>query len=135
VVQKVGENTPKAISAGWKVLTTPTKCAPFYTSWTTSHVSRSAMQVAGGFRGKGRHEAFWGAYMAGGWPPLSRRPIVFGCGKGIVRPRNLRAQSELQARPGGRIGRCSSVQEEGETSGLPWLVDASCEAGEKAVSG
>ncbi|KAJ7843535.1 hypothetical protein B0H14DRAFT_2585674 [Mycena olivaceomarginata] len=67
---------------------------------------------------KGRHEVFRGAYMAGGWPPLSRRPIIFGCGEGITKPRNLRTRSELQARPGGRIGRCSSVQE-GESSGLP----------------
>jgi hypothetical protein len=47
-----GGNTLEATSAGWKVLTTPTKCVPFYTSMT-SHVSRGVMQVAGVFRGQG----------------------------------------------------------------------------------
>jgi hypothetical protein len=47
-----GEDTPETTSAGWKVLTTPTKCTPFYTSSTTSHVSRGAMQVAGVSRGQ-----------------------------------------------------------------------------------
>jgi hypothetical protein len=46
-----GGNTPKATSAGRKVLTTPTKCAPFYTSSMTSHISRGAMRVAGVSRG------------------------------------------------------------------------------------
>jgi hypothetical protein len=48
-----GGNTLEATSAGRKILTTPTKCAPFYTSSTTSHVSRGAMQVAGVSRGQG----------------------------------------------------------------------------------
>jgi hypothetical protein len=48
-----GENALEATSASWKVLTTPTKCAPFYTSSTTSHVSRGAMRVAGVSRGQG----------------------------------------------------------------------------------
>jgi hypothetical protein len=42
---------------------------------------------------------------------------------------------ELQAWPGGRIGRCWNIQGGGETDGLPWLVDASCEVGERAVLG
>jgi hypothetical protein len=37
---------------------------------------------------------------------------------------------ELQARPGGRVGRCWNIQEGGETDGLPWPVDASCEVGD-----
>ncbi|KAJ7860240.1 hypothetical protein B0H14DRAFT_2576737 [Mycena olivaceomarginata] len=69
--------------------------------------------------GRGRHEVFRGAYTAGDSAPLVRRPVVFGCTRGAARPRNLRTRSELQARPGGRVGRCSSVQEEGESSGLP----------------
>ncbi|KAJ7840265.1 hypothetical protein B0H14DRAFT_2587499 [Mycena olivaceomarginata] len=85
--------------------------------------------------GRGRHEVFRGAYTAGDWPPLLRRPVVFGCAQSTVRPRNLRIRSELQARSGGRVGWCSSIQEEGETGGLPRLVNASCEVGEKAVSG
>jgi hypothetical protein len=48
-----GENTLKATSAGRKVLTTPTKCTPFYTSSTTSQVSRGSMQVSGVSRGQG----------------------------------------------------------------------------------
>jgi hypothetical protein len=48
-----GGNTSEATSAGWKVLTTPTKCTPFYTSSTTSHVSRGAMWVAGVSRRQG----------------------------------------------------------------------------------
>jgi hypothetical protein len=48
-----GGNTPKATSAGRKVLTTPTKCTPFYTSSTTSHISRGAMRVASVSRGQG----------------------------------------------------------------------------------
>jgi hypothetical protein len=48
-----GGNTLEATSAGWKVLITPTKCAPFYTSSTTSHVSRGAMRVTGVSRGQG----------------------------------------------------------------------------------
>jgi hypothetical protein len=48
-----GGNTLKATSAGRKVLTTPTKCAPFYTSSMTSHVSRGAMCVTGISRGEG----------------------------------------------------------------------------------
>ncbi|KAJ7795535.1 hypothetical protein B0H14DRAFT_3158593 [Mycena olivaceomarginata] len=122
-----GENAPRATSAGRELLTTPLNALPF--------IPLGAMRVAGGFRAKGRHEAFRGAFMAGGWPPLSRRPIVFGCGKGLTKPRNLRTRPELQARPGGRLGRRSSVQGEGETSGLPRLVDASCEAEEEAVPG
>ncbi|KAJ7829925.1 hypothetical protein B0H14DRAFT_3143744 [Mycena olivaceomarginata] len=120
-----GENAPRATSAGRELLTTPLNALPFIPLYDF-HVSRGAMRVAGGFRAKGRHEAFRGAFMAGGWPPLSRRPIVFGCGKGLTKPRNLRTRPELQARPGGRLGRRSSVQGEGETSGLPRLVDASC---------
>jgi hypothetical protein len=48
-----GVNTPEATSAGQTVLTTPTKCAPFYTPLTTSHVSRGAMRVTGVSRGQG----------------------------------------------------------------------------------
>jgi hypothetical protein len=45
-----GEDTLEATSAGWKVLTTPTKCTP---SSTTSHVSRGAIWVTGVSRGEG----------------------------------------------------------------------------------
>jgi hypothetical protein len=69
------------------------------------------------------HEVFQGAYTAGDRAPLLRRPIIFGlC-------------SELQAQSGGHVGRCSSIQERGETNGLPRLVNVLCEVGEKAVSG
>jgi hypothetical protein len=40
---------------------------------------------------------------------------------------NLRICLELQALPGGHVSRCSSVQEGGETDGLPRLVNALCE--------
>jgi hypothetical protein len=48
-----GKNALEATSAGRKVLTTPTKYTPFYTSLTTSHISRGAMWVAGVSRGQG----------------------------------------------------------------------------------
>jgi hypothetical protein len=71
-----GEDTLGATSAGWKVLTTPTKCTPFYTSLTTSHISRGAMRVTGVSRGAGNIMRGFGA---GYWAPLLRRPIIFGC--------------------------------------------------------
>jgi hypothetical protein len=77
--------------------------------------------------GRECHEAFQGVYTAGDSVPLLRRPIVFGCAQGTVRPNNLGICLELQARPGGRVGRCWNIQEGGETDGLPWLVDVSCE--------
>jgi hypothetical protein len=80
--------------------------------------------------GRGRHEVFQGAYTAGDSAPLLRRPIVFGCVQGTVRPNNLRIRSELQAQPGGCVGRCSGVQDGGEMDGLPRLVDVSCEVGD-----
>ncbi|KAJ7799367.1 hypothetical protein B0H14DRAFT_3787976 [Mycena olivaceomarginata] len=47
-----------------------------------------------------------------------------------ARPSNLRICLELQARPGGHVGKCLSVRERGETNGLSWLVDTLCEVGE-----
>jgi hypothetical protein len=81
--------------------------------------------------GRGRHEVFQGAYMAGDSVPLLKRPIVFGCVQGTARPDDLGIRLELQAQPGGRVGRCWSVQEGGEMDGLPQLVDASCEVDNK----
>jgi hypothetical protein len=52
------ENALEATSAGWKVLTTPTKCAPFYTSSMTSHVSRGAMRSQVFPGGREHHEVF-----------------------------------------------------------------------------
>jgi hypothetical protein len=80
--------------------------------------------------GRECHEAFWGAYTAGELAPLLRRPIVFGCVQGIARPNNIGICLELQAQPGGRVGRCSSIQEGGETDSLPQLVNVSCEVGD-----
>jgi hypothetical protein len=88
------------------------------------------MQVIGVSRGRGCHEVFRGAYMAGERVPLLRRPIVSGCVRGTVRPNDLRICPELQARPGGRVRGCWNAQEGGETNGHPRLVDASCEVGE-----
>jgi hypothetical protein len=76
------------------------------------------------------HKVFRGAYTAGGSAPLLRRPIIFGCTQGTGRPNDLGVRLELQAQPGGRIGRCWNVQEGGETDGLPWLVNVSCEVGD-----
>jgi hypothetical protein len=81
--------------------------------------------------GRGCHEVFWGAYTAGEWVPLLRRLIVSGYAWGTARPNNLRICSEIQARPGGCVGRCSRVQEGEETDGLPWLVNVSCEVGDR----
>ncbi|KAJ7839250.1 hypothetical protein B0H14DRAFT_2588101 [Mycena olivaceomarginata] len=54
-----GENAPRATSPGWELLTTPSKCAPFYTFWTTSHVSRGAMRVAGTGKVRPAREVVW----------------------------------------------------------------------------
>jgi hypothetical protein len=70
-----------------------------------------------------------GAYTAGDSAPQRRRLIVFGCVRSIARLNDLGICLELQARPSGRVGRCWSVQDGGETDGLPWLVNASCEVG------
>jgi hypothetical protein len=59
--------------------------------------------------------------------PQLRRPIVFGCAQGTARPSDLGICLELQARPGGPIGRCWNIQGGGETDGLPQLVDVLCE--------
>jgi hypothetical protein len=123
-----GGNTPEATSTGRKLLTTPTKFAPFYTSLTFLEVPCGSQVFPGG---RGRHEVFQGAYTAGERAPLLRRPIVFGCAQGTVRPNDLRICSELQAQPGGCVGRCSSVQEGGETDSLPQLVDVLCEVGDE----
>jgi hypothetical protein len=48
--------------------------------------------------GRGRHEAFQGAYMTGEWTPLLRRLIVSGCARGAARPNDLGICLELQAR-------------------------------------
>jgi hypothetical protein len=81
--------------------------------------------------GREHHEALQGAYTAGDSAPLLRRPIVFGCAQGAARPNNLGICLELQARPGGHVGRCSSVQEGGEIDGLPLLVNVLCEVGDR----
>jgi hypothetical protein len=80
--------------------------------------------------GRGCHEAFRGAYTAGEWALLLRRPIVSGCVQGTARPNNLRIRLAVQTRPGSCIGGCSSAQGGGETDGLPRLVDVSCEVGD-----
>jgi hypothetical protein len=80
--------------------------------------------------GRGRHEAFWGAYTAGERAPLLRRPIVSGCARGTARPNDLGICLGVQARPGSCVGRCSSAQGGGETDSLPWLVNVSCEVGD-----
>jgi hypothetical protein len=81
--------------------------------------------------GRERHEAFRGVYTAGGLAPLLSRPIIFGCVQGTAKPNDLGVRLELQARPGGRVGRCWNVQEGGEMDSLPRLVDASCEVGDE----
>jgi hypothetical protein len=81
--------------------------------------------------GREHHKAFQGAYTAGDLVPLLRRPIVFGCAQGTAGPNDLGICLELQARPGGRVGRCWNIQEGGETDGLPRLVNASCKVGDR----
>jgi hypothetical protein len=81
-------------------------------------------------RGRGRHEVLRGAHTAGDSAPQLRRPIVFGCVRGTVRPNDLGVCLGLQARSGGRVGGCWNIQEGGETDSLPRLVDASCEVGD-----
>jgi hypothetical protein len=85
--------------------------------------------------GRGHHEVFQGAYTAGSSAPLLKRPIVFGCARGTARSNDFGICLELQARPGGHVGRCWNIQEGGETDGLPQLVNVLCEVGERAVSG
>jgi hypothetical protein len=80
--------------------------------------------------GRGRHEAFRGAYTAGEWVPLLRRPIVSGCARGAVRPNDLGICLELQARPVvASVG--ARVLMKGERQMVSSrLVDVSCEVGE-----
>jgi hypothetical protein len=80
--------------------------------------------------GRGRHEAFRGAYMTGERTPLLRRPIVSGCARGAVRPNDLGICPDLQARlviasVGARVLRKGERQMVSSR-----LVDASCEVGE-----
>jgi hypothetical protein len=83
--------------------------------------------------GRGHREALWGAYTAGELVPQLRRPTIFGCARGTMRRNDLGICLELQARPGGHIGRCWNIQGGGETDSLPRPVDVSCEVGEWAV--
>jgi hypothetical protein len=87
------------------------------------------MQVFPG--GRGRHEAFRGAYTAGERVLLLRRPIVSGCARGTVRPNGLGICLELQAQPGGSVSGSSSAQEGERRVVSPRLVDAFCEVGDR----
>jgi hypothetical protein len=80
--------------------------------------------------GRGCHEAFRGAYTAGEWAPLLRRPIVSGCAQGAVRPNDLGICLELQAwLVVASVG--AQVLMKGERQMVSSrLVDASCEVGE-----